>query len=128
MTSQEIFDTVAAHLLKQGKRAVDSNGACVYRAPDGCRCAFGCLIPDDLYRPQFEGYSAAEVVPNCPDLIRGDYSLSLVMELQWLHDGSRHGTMVDEWPRELRRLAGKYCLSSAVVDTCERASGIDWVA
>jgi hypothetical protein len=48
MTKQEIFDKVAAHLLTQRRQSVnDCSGACVYRSPEGLKCAAGCLIPDD---------------------------------------------------------------------------------
>lgn len=44
-TAQEIFDTVARHLHKQGVQALDASGnGCLYRTPAGLRCAVGCLI------------------------------------------------------------------------------------
>ena len=35
MNRQEAFNTVAEHLLTQNSRAVDVDGNCVYRAPNG---------------------------------------------------------------------------------------------
>ena len=52
---QDIFDFVAAHLMTQGVVSEDQNGQCVYRSPDGLKCAIGCLIPDDAYRGNLEG-------------------------------------------------------------------------
>jgi hypothetical protein len=49
MTRQEIFDTVAAAILKQGKPSMrfDNGSAyCVYLADDGSRCAVGHLFND----------------------------------------------------------------------------------
>jgi hypothetical protein len=54
MTPQEIFDTVARHLIAQGRQAKDEGGNCVYRAEDGSKCAVGCLITDEEYVPSME--------------------------------------------------------------------------
>jgi len=54
MTNREIFDTVKAHLLKQMKQAVNSDGGCMYRGMEGTKCAIGCLIPDHLYTMSIE--------------------------------------------------------------------------
>lgn len=67
MNRQEIFDTVVTNLLKQGKRSfgpykpnayryAECNliSVCLYRSPDGSKCAVGWLIPDELYVPQLE--------------------------------------------------------------------------
>lgn len=56
---QATYNKVKAHLLSQNKRAVSKDGDCLYRAPDGSKCAIGCLIPDDKYSPEFEHKSAA---------------------------------------------------------------------
>lgn len=62
MTAQEIFDTVARHLIEQGRRAIESyEGNCAYRGVGGTKCAVGVLIPDDQYTPQIEGASVAFV-------------------------------------------------------------------
>lgn len=127
MTSQEIFNAVAAHLLKQGKRAlmVPGRDRCAYRAPDGCKCAVGRLIPDELYSPAFENWGVERVLNNSPELSELFLEdLNLLTALQSTHDCS----FVEEWPRVLRYTAERYGLSSAVVDTCRRAPGIDWVA
>jgi hypothetical protein len=59
MTEQEIFDTVVRHLKKQGRLAKEVlSGDCFYRAPNGDKCAVGCLISDDEYSPEMEGNSA----------------------------------------------------------------------
>jgi len=51
---QSVFDKVATHLLTQNCKSVE-DGACLYRAPNGMKCAIGALIPDELYDPVFEG-------------------------------------------------------------------------
>ncbi len=130
MTNQEIFDKVAAHLLKQGKRALrscDDSVSCAYRAPDGCMCAVGCVIPDELYEGGFEHHGVRFVLEESPELNRllGGSEL-LLNYLQRIHDCED----VQKWPSLLKACAARpnIKLSSAVVDTCERAPGIDWVA
>jgi len=54
MKAQEAFDKVVKFAAKQGKRAMDEEGWCRYRAPDGTCCFVGARIPDDLYRPEME--------------------------------------------------------------------------
>lgn len=44
MTPQEIFDTVAIGLRKQGQPAVSERGGCLYQADNGNRCAAGLLF------------------------------------------------------------------------------------
>ena len=68
MTLQEIFDKVKVHLLAQGKPAVDwVTSQCRYRAPDGLKCAVGCLITDEAYTPDIEG----TVLPYSPTRVDG---------------------------------------------------------
>lgn len=50
---QKIFNKVAGHLVKQGKRAVNFKGECVlFDADTGMRCAYGCLVP----KKEFKNY------------------------------------------------------------------------
>lgn len=83
---QLVFDTVAEHLLKQGKQSlgdITDVNACMYRNNEGLKCAAGCLIPDDQYTPDIEGKSWSSLVrenkvsSNCSQLID---------DLQCLHD------------------------------------------
>lgn len=58
MKPQEIFNKVATHLFTQGTRAMADpdchSGQCMYRGPNGSKCAVGVLIPDELYRKNME--------------------------------------------------------------------------
>ncbi len=66
----ELSEKIRDHLTKQKARAVadvanttgDPMGEpvsrCRYRGENGTMCAVGCLIPDERYRPEIEGYSA----------------------------------------------------------------------
>ncbi len=71
-TEQAVFDHVVAHLRRQGRRAerrpTEKNTTLkqmldpAYLSYDGCKCAAGCLIPDELYDVGFEGLSFAAVL------------------------------------------------------------------
>ena len=90
MTPQEIFDAVATHLLKQGRAAMDEQGRCVYRGPNGTRCAAGAVIPDELYDPAMENSPIDDVLAMYPRLavaVGTDVdTVSLLIELQEVHD------------------------------------------
>lgn len=109
MTKQETFDTVAAHLLKQGKRSMSGPRTCLYRGPDGMKCAVGCLIPDDLYRSSLEGIAVVdilsdEVTTEVGRLMKSlGHDLTLCGELQWLHDQIEP----DLWEGHLKVLASR---------------------
>lgn len=96
---QQIFDISAAHLLKQGRAATDGSGMCAYRAPDGCMCAVGVLIPDHLYDPSFEGQRVEVILSRIGlDLVKpGLRADHLLTALQKIHDTSH----VTSWPTQM---------------------------
>lgn len=85
LTRQEIFDIVAQHLLTQNEKSYDSvNGWCMYRGPNGTKCAVGVLIADEVY---------TEVIENEPsDMLFSAYRSILEdsridldsQEIEWL--------------------------------------------
>lgn len=87
MTNQETFDTVVTALRKQEKPSVNEIGECMYRGPNGLKCAAGHLIPDDKYNPEFEGIAITEWDIG-PILKEQGYDIRLVEELQDAHDSS----------------------------------------
>lgn len=110
MTPQEIFDTVANHLRKQGRPAM-SEGNCVYRGPDGTKCAIGCLIPDELYEEDMEGRGVlALITPDeyetkfvLPDFFN-DENVRLMMDLQTVHDSwARYQTGLEDGLRSVAK-------------------------
>lgn len=120
MTPQEIFDTVATHLFAQGKQAV-SDGACVYRAPDGSKCAIGCLIADEFYLSVFEGREVNDLLllhsDELPDWF--DDNCDLLDRLQSIHDRVENFDSSEQMRFSLRRAAHAYKLSPAVLDGLE---------
>ncbi len=88
MNAQEIFDTVAVHLIKQGKPAVAHSGqACAYKTADGLRCAVGVLISDEEYEDKMEGKSVYTLLGNHKEkLARLIEHENLLATLQNNHD------------------------------------------
>ena len=111
MTKQEIFDKVAVHLVAQNERSWDYN-TCLYRGPNGLKCAVGCLIPDNEYTPEMETKSAQFVLPMLSDkTLSNSFELEeMLSNLQRLHDG----WTPEHWPQKLRDIAKEYGLTCPV--------------
>lgn len=107
---QLTFDLVKQHLLTQNQKSEsdheDPNGhyMCMYRAPDGCKCGAGPLIPDADYQPYFEGRSISSIV-GFSDFFGHD--IALVFSLQTIHDF----WPVHMWPLMLYHVARAYGLT-----------------
>lgn len=102
-TDQEVFDQVATHLLTQMKRSVSDDAVCLYRSPDGLKCAAGCLIGDDEYDPDMEGNCWVDLVS------RFDFTQShgnLIQRLQNVHDTYQP----QDWLEQLKRIAFEFSL------------------
>lgn len=109
MTDQELFDKVAAHLRTQNAKAMNADCQCMYRAPDGKRCAAGCLILDEHYAPNIEGLAITGNLVWARLSASGvaDAQAQLVQELQIVHDNCQ----IDQWKSELARVAGRHNLA-----------------
>ncbi len=114
MNMQELYNKVATHLLTQNKKSVENYIDCKYRGDNGLKCAIGCLIPDELYTPEFEGLKLC----NLPSVLLESIGInsvsckSLASDLQTIHD---HWS-VNHWKSELERLAVHYDLNYAVLN------------
>lgn len=111
-TLQETFDTVARFLIRQGRRSYSDTG-CKYRAPNGDRCAVGCLIPDELYSEGFEGTGVKYDI--APTMFQLGYDVDFLERLQEAHD-EWHQDWLHGWAEEMRQLAGEYGLSTSVLE------------
>lgn len=124
MTKQEIFDRVATHLLTQGRRSDADDGEgkreCLYRGPNGLKCAVGCLIADEHYTVAVEGLGVSWAFGLDPDLehvlVKSGIpnekdSLDLLATLQRVHDGMLPGA----WREGLVVTAERFGLSAAVL-------------
>ena len=124
MTPQEIFDTVVTHLFTQGhaSKENDEYGMCLYKAPNGDMCAVGCLIKD-YYVPEmdqdFEGMGTnmnsllkrfGEILPSWVK-----DNVSLLVNLQDIHDNNEYWLSVDDMKTELRYVAKQFDIDSTIL-------------
>lgn len=102
-TEQEIFDQVKNHLLTQNKASMREGGTCVYRGPNGLKCAAGCLIGDDEYLPEMDrAYGTTWLALAGRGLVPQEHK-DFIIELQNVHDDWSPSS----WPDKLNKLAGK---------------------
>lgn len=95
MSTQEIFDKVVTHLRKQGGKARDYEGVCMYRTKTGLKCAAGCLIPDEEYDPRMEGKTSNRV-----QFFQNTFNYEergLIERLQNIHDSRDVASWEEEW-------------------------------
>lgn len=87
MNNQQAFDLMVTHLRNQKLRSAIYDGHnryCVYRSPDGLKCAVGVLIPDEFYDSNLEGQPASSLTNLIPFLQNVDkYFLD---KMQEIHD------------------------------------------
>ena len=109
---QEIFDIVVLHLYRQGHPAYDQKEGCLYRAPNGDKCAVGVLIPDQVYDPGMEGksvdnqnFSFSKVLPKYIH-----QNIDLLLALQGVHDEWDDWKFSDIQP-QLETIADEYNLT-----------------
>ena len=105
-SAQEVYDFVAAHLLRQGEQSKD-DVSCLYRDEEGRSCAVGCLIPDAVYSDSMEG-DLDDLVhgygPRLPSFFKRHFRL--LRDLQEVHDRSSPYW----WQRNLLQTAVAYDL------------------
>ena len=76
---QEIQEKMLGHC------SVDDEGDCVYRAPDGNRCAVGVFLPDAAYRETMETLLVSDFYSDIHMYM--PLGLEGMYELQDRHDG-----------------------------------------
>lgn len=91
-TKLEIFTEVSKHLSTQNRRSVGVEGDCLYLAPNGDKCAVGCLIKPEFYKPSLEYHAMHSATPELSmALLNSGISddqetVELLTELQHIHD------------------------------------------
>lgn len=100
MTRQEMFDTAVRGVISQGAPSVDRFGGCLYRGPNGLRCAAGWLIPDDKYSPELESKTVDALEGIFPEL-----QLEFLGALQCAHDYSSLDPSTDDFVANFKRRA-----------------------
>lgn len=127
MNKQEIFDTVARHIFKQGVPGGYTNEenffCCQYRGEEGTSCAVGCLIPDEVYVPYMEGNDAESLIENYYDDLPPWMHLNrgLLGSLQNVHDFLPAWRNTSCMQSRLYEIVREYGLDAAVLDTLQFA-------
>lgn len=122
MTKQEIFDKVAIHLLTQKKRSIsESEGGCLYKGPNGLKCAVGCLFTGNFDTSELEGEAVFSSEVRCAlqslgviDSNESDQvedQVDLLSELQEIHDEMPP----EDWRMHLLRLATEHNINTSAV-------------
>lgn len=126
MNSQEIFDTVATHLFKQGEQARGDRilGRCSYRTDEGLTCAVGCLI-QDYYDPGMDNMHSSDILSvykefkdKLPEWILTH--MVLLQTLQGIHDETLNWSSPDMMKEALIDLAEVKGLDYSILDKFER--------
>lgn len=102
-TLQEIFDIVALHLMTQKEKSRNAF-LCMYRSPDGLKCAAGALIKDEEYTEDLEenGWHSLVADGRAPEAHAAE-----IRKLQLIHDMS----CSNEWEDELIAFGRAYNLT-----------------
>lgn len=104
-----LFDRIAAHLLAQNAQSrapnTRSTTSCLYRGPNGRKCAVGFLITDDAYNRSIEGEDVnsdkvIEALVNSGIDAHDYHTVNTLASLQRLHDTASPS----EWPKKLEVL------------------------
>lgn len=116
-SAQNVFDQVRDHLLTQMRKSrgkIVDNGIheyCKYRQEIEeneikitLKCAAGCLISDNEYRPIME--TTGGWIRLIEHGFASDDHQDLIVDLQWIHDKFEP----ENWSEELSKVAKKYIL------------------
>lgn len=108
MTHQEVFNKVYLAIIAQGEPSSDGKN-CLYRGPNGLKCAAGHLVPDDKYDPDWETFDVPYIVRKG----KLDFGVptAFVQSLQNAHDnaecdGGKHFKGADFISRFTSRMKG----------------------
>lgn len=115
--SQMIFDWIVAHLRLQGRKSakfVEYKDVCIYRyvLTDGTilKCAIGCLISDEHYRPDFENKSfgfhveVTQAVERSMDIKISGRDVCLILNMQSIHDNVK----IMDWEAQFKKMSSVF--------------------
>lgn len=109
--AQTIFNTVYINIMKQGKASLNGEGKCMYRSPDGSKCAVGHLIEDDEYDDDMEHTNIYGLYDLyfLPKRLAGH--LELLTQLQQAHDNfSSHENFLVRYQEYMKEVAYRFKL------------------
>lgn len=86
MTAQEYYELLV-NAVYDGVMPSDEKNECLYRGPEGKKCAIGLLIPDEDYSPSFELQAVDELPQPLLDAITPEgLSIQDLVKIQYAHD------------------------------------------
>ena len=113
MTEQTAFNIVKNHLLTQMTKSMEENELgdtqCLYRGPNGTKCAIGALITDEEYkRIEDKGHQHYGVYVLFSLQLESlkELNSDFLRELQTIHDKYE----IQDWENQLEIFAKKYNL------------------
>lgn len=113
MTEQTAFNIVKNHLLTQMTKSIEENEfgdtQCLYRGPNGTKCAIGALITDEEYKKIEDArckYLGVYEVEDLQIVSLQGLTIDFLEELQIIHDHYE----VQDWKNQLEIFAKKYNL------------------
>lgn len=119
MSMQTAFDTATAGIIAQGKRS--SNGTepgatCLYRGPEGLKCAVGQLLSDEQIEkhgvPNSAGVHALsrELIEEILPDIEYYRAVDFLSDLQTAHDEARGNDFIASFTERANQVADAYGL------------------
>lgn len=117
MNYQETLNKSYFGIINQGGPSIEEDGHCLYRGPNGRKCAIGQLIPNDQYNLKMDiGYSGVGFKHEVNDvLIKNGYTnLEFLSVLQNCHDESAYEAFDDNklffeiFNKRINKLASEY--------------------
>ncbi len=141
MSVEQLVLDSAKGVINQGVRSSNAI-TCLYRGPNGAKCAIGHLIPDNLYKSSFDcqidepvtvGYVGYTYLPSyIKNYIRSEYGLmcwkpvdEFLVKLQRCHDKTTHGEgveFVEEFKSNVLAICTKYDVNVTKKDLDELTS------
>jgi hypothetical protein len=121
LNKQEAFDKAVKGIILQGGPSREDGGTgCLYRGPDGKKCAIGYLIPDELYDPDMEGrgMSTHAFAKFAKILHWNADDIEFLSGLQETHDNaSMSHYFINDFIEYAAMFAAKYNLNTSVLST-----------
>ena len=113
---QETFDFVVGKIREQGCPSMKEGSiSCLYRGPNGTKCAAGHVIPDEKYDSGFEGCTVIDVpyegmstkLKQLYDVLsETGHNLGLLRSLQRCHDdASSYKNFMEKFEINLKEVA-----------------------
>lgn len=85
MNTQEAYEQMRSYFSKPGVQygIEEDAGQCMYRTPDGNKCAVGCLIEDENYDTMFD------IDVTTPDDLQSIYGMLTDVDAQFMTDAQK---------------------------------------